>query len=137
LVWRLHALSLRKEPAAVSFLSWSPHAFETTHAALLVAASGAFPGAFKPVRISVSGNLPPNFPVKNPMVLSDGGIGDNLGLVLLYSAAERANSAEQATELSRQWDVNVVIASDGSELSAPQTPSNIVRVLSSAIDVLA
>jgi len=128
---------MKREPPAPSFLPWTEHALHIHHTALLVAASGAFPGAFKPVRINISGKLPPNSAVRNPMILSDGGIGDNLGLVLLYSAKQLADSGDTARVPSKRWNVNVVIASDASALTAPHIPSNTLRVLSAAIDVVA
>ena len=135
-VWRFGSLSMKKTPSAASFITWSERARHSSHAAMLVAASGAFPGAFKPVKVPISGKLQPNTPLTNPMVLSDGGITDNLGLVLLYTAADLAKSADAPNAPSKQWVVNTVIASDGSALSAPQTPSNTVRVLSAAIDAV-
>lgn len=50
----------------------------------LVAASGAFPGAFTPVRIDATEALP------HGILLVDGGVGDNLGLTLASAASELA-----------------------------------------------
>lgn len=113
----------------------------------LVAASGAFPGAFKPYRIL------PSIASKHGLLLVDGGLGDNLGLTLASGAAELAQYSELARrkqlkgvmdsneeEYGRwplgNWRVGLVISSDGSELAPGTTPKSGIAEISRAIDVI-
>lgn len=113
--------------------------------ALLVAASGAFPGAFKPLRVALPRPTRDSASADSArLVLGDGGMADNLGLVLLYEARRYvATHPEQVRRLSpsaqqavRKWNVNMVIASDGSALSAPRIPRSGLQEVGNAIDVV-
>jgi predicted acylesterase/phospholipase RssA len=63
----------------------------TLSLARLVAASGAFPGAFRPVRASLAGAT---------RVLSDGGLADNSGILALSDMTYLARVANRASRLS-------------------------------------
>jgi predicted acylesterase/phospholipase RssA len=79
-----------------------------TRVSRLVAASGAFPGAFASIPLdlmdasAIGRNV---YPVK----LVDGGVGDNSGLELLLDAATGASSFPD-------WKIDMIIASDGSAI---------------------
>jgi hypothetical protein len=76
----------------------------------IVAASGAFPGAFEPLRLNASGQS---------FHLADGGLIDNSGVVMLQVAADLAQRHPKDLALAR-CQVDVVVASDGSALSEDQ-----------------
>lgn len=105
---------------------------------LLVAGSGAFPGAFKPLPLL----LPPGASGASPedtVLVADGGIVDNSGVVLAYAANRRARSATDAESerAMRPWRTDLVIASDGSALDAGAgVPRTLPAELSRALDVL-
>jgi predicted acylesterase/phospholipase RssA len=111
--WAKHAVALREEPLA-----------------RIVAASGAFPGAFNAVRMYVkeaTGN-------QLALALSDGGVTDNLGVGLLlerhFDALHTATGA---------WQVDLVIVSDGSQPLGEARRSGAVAVideLARAIDIV-
>jgi predicted acylesterase/phospholipase RssA len=112
--------------------------------AMLVAASGAFPGAFKPLRVSVV-NASGSRTDTVRMVLADGGMADNLGLVLLYTArhlvrnrtvTQAMHISDEAVQAVNRWDVNFVIASDGSALSAPVIPASGIEEMGSSINLV-
>jgi predicted acylesterase/phospholipase RssA len=113
--------------------------------ATLVAASGAFPGAFKPLRVQVVRPPEGGFDLDtSKLVLADGGMADNLGLVMMYAAGHwvRRNDSTIARadpevgQAIRKWDVNVIIASDGSAISLPRVPTSGLQEIGSAIDVV-
>jgi predicted acylesterase/phospholipase RssA len=106
--------------------------------ALLVAGSGAFPGAFKPLPLL----LPPRDDGPAPsdtMLVADGGIVDNSGVVLAYAANRRARTAPDPVvrNLLAPWRTSLVVASDGSALDVGAgVPATLPGELSRAIDVL-
>jgi predicted acylesterase/phospholipase RssA len=119
----------------------------TARLATLVAASGAFPGALKPLHVQMLRRLPlqPQVMDTSEMVLADGGMADNLGLVLLYTARHLARGyggvtvlgvPPRFTEAVRKWNVDVVMASDGSAISVPRVPRSGFAEVSSAIDLV-
>jgi predicted acylesterase/phospholipase RssA len=109
----------------------------------MVAASGAFPGAFTPVRIEATVAVP------NGLLLVDGGVGDNLGLTLASSAAELATIRqlvaanqlpglphEYATRPLDRWRSKLIIVSDGSEISPHSDPNSGLSQIGRAIDTI-
>jgi len=106
----------------------------------LVAASGAFPGALKAYSPGADEDKP-NRKSDTPL-LSDGGILDNYGIILLYAAKKlaseiRPNAAgvEKANPLEA-WDVDLVIVSDGSAIAEDKQPRYSVGELMRAVDVM-
>jgi predicted acylesterase/phospholipase RssA len=138
-------------------LSPPPWFDEDSHAGLpgnrrlaeLVAASGAFPAALNPLRVEKRYVISNERTDVKTYVLSDGGVGDNLGSVLVYAAnnaaqfmvKSRANGgrgggAEMAAVNWKldNWLVDLVIVSDGSAISSSSPPSSVVSEIGSAID---
>ena len=103
----------------------------------LVAASGAFPGAFRGYRIEAPYTLEGYAPGKFVHLLTDGGVADNSGIVLLDAAQELALESQrcaasapfcseqnppQAWNLSR-WKIDLILASDASAYAGGALPS--------------
>jgi predicted acylesterase/phospholipase RssA len=115
----------------------------------LVAASGAFPAALNPLRVEKKyGESAGRADVKT-YVLSDGGVGDNLGSVLAYDANNMAQFAAKAranggkgggAEMAAvnwqldNWLVDLLIVSDGSAISPNAAPSSALSEVGSALD---
>jgi predicted acylesterase/phospholipase RssA len=102
----------------------------------LVAASGAFPGAFPPLLVEHQFHHTfEHSPARDDTVrllLADGGIGDNLGLSLLRAAARLASDTNDL----RRWKVDLVIASDASAYSSTRIPTSALQSVGRAIDVV-
>jgi predicted acylesterase/phospholipase RssA len=113
----------------------------------IVAASGAFPGAFTPVRLGATAAIPQG------VLLVDGGVGDNLGLTLASGAAElggikRLAEANQLPEVNDQyrqelagqplshWQSKLIIVSDGSEIAPASDPETGLSQIGRAIDTI-
>ncbi|HEX9459688.1 MAG TPA: patatin-like phospholipase family protein [Thermoanaerobaculia bacterium] len=147
-------------PAAVGMGKTVPPAFtmsadcglpadETTSS--LVAASGAFPGAFRPKRVVTSIETSVISHTTLQYLLADGGVGDNLGLVLLDDAHQLAHASrlERQKQISpaivpnamaqwpiAAWETDLVIASDASAISPRSTPRTSLAEVGRAIDVI-
>lgn len=90
-----------------------------------VAISGAFPGAFPPKRVGARFTRDPVDLADSPdvvdlrLVLSDGGVRDNLGLNLLEAAHDHATGAARTSsswpgfQTGSQWAQDLIIVSDG------------------------
>jgi predicted acylesterase/phospholipase RssA len=132
---------------------------ESSHAGLpgdrrlaeLVAASGAFPAALNPLRVEKEYVISPERTDTRTYVLSDGGVGDNLGSVLAYAANHLAQFAARAraqggrgggAEMAAaewqldNWLVDLMIVSDGSAIAANSPPGSAVEEIGSAIDTM-
>jgi predicted acylesterase/phospholipase RssA len=145
-------------PANAGLGSSPPPTFdESSHAGLpgdhrlaeLVAASGAFPAALNPLRVEIKyGNSTERTDTRT-YVLSDGGVGDNLGSVLAYAANDLAQFAVKAragggrgggAEMGAvnwqldNWIVDLIIVSDGSAISPKSAPHSTLAEIGSAID---
>jgi len=104
----------------------------------IVAASGAFPGAFEPVRLEVTERAGGEL-VRRTMTLADGGIGDNLGLVLALGARYLARNAVDADARSRlaSWNVGTFVASDASAIQEDgAAPQSVVGALVRSLDLV-
>lgn len=117
----------------------------TAKLATLVAASGAFPGALKPLHVRMLRQYSTKQLDTTEMVLADGGMADNLGLVLLYTARHLAKGygsvqifgvSPSFTRSVQKWNVDVVMASDGSAISVPRVPRTGFAEVSNAIDLV-
>lgn len=118
--------------------------------ATLVSASGAFPGAFNPVRRILKWEDEPGG-TGDYIFLADGGLGDNLGLTLAVAANHLAQVAKLVLSgrkgyggidlsipdwrLSR-WDVDLILVSDGSALGPGNIPTSGLAEIGSAIDTM-
>lgn len=114
----------------------------------LVAASGAFPAALNPLHVEKKYGESPELGIKT-YVLSDGGVGDNLGSVLAFDANNMAQFAVKAranggkgggAEMAAvnwkldNWLVDLLIVSDGSAIGSNATPSSALSEIGSALD---
>jgi predicted acylesterase/phospholipase RssA len=116
----------------------------------LVAASGAFPGALAAVRLSAPYTVLDKPAVRFNYVLSDGGVADNSGLVLLDAAELLASEAQEVADgrwpESRQnpqskwnisrWNIDFILASDGSALAPEESPASGLEEFVRAMDVM-
>jgi len=102
----------------------------------LVAASGAFPGAFPPLLVERQRRRDvESTPTRDDslrLLLADGGVGDNLGLSLLRAAASLASGTNDL----RRWKVDLVIASDASAYPGTRLPTSALQRVGRAIDVV-
>ena len=116
--------------------------------ALRVAVSGAFPGAFPSYetvahlrRPGTTKDLQDFFNM--PMTLADGGIRDNLGLNLLeladYASRQRTSRPITKTWMGdtpgAEWQLDVIIASDGGQAFQSAAPRNTLESIARAIDL--
>lgn len=114
----------------------------------IVAISGAFPGAFPPKRVTARLTLNPvdiatsSNTVDLDLILTDGGVRDNLGLNLLEAVHDHArgesstSSTWQGFRPGRQWAQDLILVSDGG--AAMQIASHVSGSLAEvmrAIDV--
>jgi predicted acylesterase/phospholipase RssA len=111
----------------------------------LVAASGAFPAAFVPLTVGSDSNV---------RVLADGGIADNLGFVLPQCLNQIAkghgitvpvdddedDEDDEGPEYEppnlSNWEVDLLIVSDGSTVGKGSVPRSEIAVIGSAIDTM-
>lgn len=113
-----------------------------------VAVSGAFPGAFpaKPISLKISRQGQPLSKgvdvLAMDLVLSDGGIRDNLGLNLLEAAdahqrgENRAAVDRPALKPGPQWAQDIIIVSDGgAAMSVDPEAVGLIDEVSRAIDI--
>jgi predicted acylesterase/phospholipase RssA len=115
----------------------------------LVAASGAFPAAINPLRVEKRYAVSDDPADVKTYVLSDGGVGDNLGSVLAYAANNAAQFAAKSragggkgggAEMAAvnwqldNWLFDLLIVSDGSAISSNAPPSSALSEIGSAID---
>jgi predicted acylesterase/phospholipase RssA len=117
--------------------------------ALLTAASGAFPLALPAYGFDAPYTLPGEQPASFRYLLSDGGVSDNTGLVLLDAAqlvARKEKDYAASPYPSRhnppsQWgmarfDVDFMLASDGSALAPEEAPSGPFSEFERAMNVM-
>lgn len=129
--------------------------------AKIVAASGAFPGAMRPVAVFVPSEPGDSTTTGGWYILADGGIADNTGLASVrdamnlardYNVYQRCASAylpdstivdarcgERPWGLSpalNPWLVDVVVMSDGSAMSKAVTPTTTLAELGRTADVM-
>ena len=103
-----------------------PNVDPTTRVADLVAASGAFPGAFNAVRL----RLPEaNGETERRFLLADGGIIDNWGVGLLLERYRRAPAEDP-------WRVDVLIVSAGGRIFEDDEDIPTPNQLRRAIDII-
>jgi predicted acylesterase/phospholipase RssA len=113
----------------------------TEKTAMLVAASGAFPGALKPYSPHAEAHGATNRPGKTGALFADGGIVDNHGIVLLY-AAQRivarhvATGQEANAHALARWNADFVLVSDGSAIAAGKRLRSDLDEISHTIDVV-
>lgn len=102
-----------------------PSVDPTTRVAELVAASGAFPGAFSAVEMTLpaTGNEPPR-----PVLLADGGIVDNWGVGLLLDRAQ--------ADGEHPWRIDVLLVSAGGRLFDEDEEVPAPEELRRAIDIV-
>jgi predicted acylesterase/phospholipase RssA len=129
--------------------------------AKIVAASGAFPGAMRPVAVFVPSEPGDSTTTGGWYILADGGIADNTGLASVrdamslardYNVYQRCASAylpdstivdarcgERPWGLSpalNPWLVDIVVMSDGSAMSKAVTPTTTLAELGRTADVM-
>jgi predicted acylesterase/phospholipase RssA len=114
---------------------------------VFVAASGAFPGALPAYRLWAPYTLS-DPPGGFAYLLADGGLADNTGLVLLdaaqlvareeaeFAAHPRQTQNPPSTWNMSRWDVDVILASDGSALSPEEIPFGAFDEFVRAMDVM-
>jgi predicted acylesterase/phospholipase RssA len=122
----------------------------------LVAASGAFPLAFPPypllyerthsqaeIDLFSHGSSPlPEKEIFALALFADGGLADNLGLAMFREAARRARRSAQekgegqASRPQEGFDVDLILASDGSALPDRGSPRSALGEAGRAIDVV-
>jgi predicted acylesterase/phospholipase RssA len=116
----------------------------------LVAASGAFPGALPAYRLSAPYTPAGSGSDRILYLLADGGLSDNSGIVLLDAAQLLSEQAKDYTanpfppqntnpptswNISR-WDVDLILASDGSALTPNSVPGGAFDEFVRAMDVM-
>ena len=92
---------------------------EKLQVAKLVAASGAFPGAFQAATFSDSGGL-------GEIQIADGGLTDNFGFALLASAHK----------IGPSWEFDLILVSDGSQSLKRGVKKRGISQLMRAMDVV-
>jgi predicted acylesterase/phospholipase RssA len=136
-------------PDPPTFLSYGEESgYWPLSLAKLVAASGAFPGALRGLPISDLDLEKPESSRTTHRLLVDGGLGDNLGLVLLKDAhqlsqfrallderdtSRLANSARSWTIAN--WQSSLFIASDASAIPAIPEHMNFVLEATRSVDI--
>jgi predicted acylesterase/phospholipase RssA len=119
----LYAGGQRMEAAS----NFGPPGARTQKLSQLVAASGAFPLAFPPVRFTGSGPL-------SSFLMADGGVTDNSGMTLLLEADRRA-SLKDPREGDKDWSLDLAISADGGAMfTQDQTVSE--EAFTRAIDII-
>lgn len=130
---------------AYETFDWNQHHPEATgieelDLATRVAISGAFPGAFPRRRIEIetrrqaTGSYESQAKtIRRMFVLSDGGISDNTGLVLLRAA--QSQSRQSPTSLT-DWNVDFIVVSDASAIFGLGGDPGALASLQRAVDVL-
>jgi NTE family protein len=81
----------------------------------LVAASGAFPLAFSPVRLISK--------AYDGLLLADGGVTDNSGMTLLLDADWRASPRHESAG-DKTWALDLAISADGGAMFKQQRPND-------------
>lgn len=104
-------------------VGWSQHhadiaSLEGLDLSTLVSISGAFPGAFPGRRIEIEtrqvmSNYGSTETIRRTLILGDGGISDNTGLLLLRAAQEQSN---RPSATLAGWKVDFIVVSDGGAL---------------------
>jgi predicted acylesterase/phospholipase RssA len=111
----------------------------------LVAASGAFPGAFRALPVDkttsefsrdISSRYPWLAASKTVGLLADGGLFDNNGVRLFVEARRRARSRTNAAEKWSAFDVGTLVVSDASALREHELPKTALQQIGRAIDVM-
>lgn len=113
----------------------------------VVAASGAFPGAFNAYDRMLSGRIPCGADYKTRLLLADGGITDNLGLRLMREAVTLrpdlpvTNDGASAEEVetprtSSAFDNDIIVVSDGSAAFVETPDIQGLDQVGRAIDVI-
>jgi predicted acylesterase/phospholipase RssA len=126
--------------------AWSQHhpeatGLESLDLATRVSISGAFPGAFPPARVEVGVRRQAmNFPepaameVRRSLVLADGGIADNSGLLLLRSAQRHSQRPPASLP---GWPLDFIVVSDGGAVFGLGGDPGALGRLQRAVDVIA
>jgi len=132
-----------------SFLSYGDESgYWPASLAKLVAASGAFPGALRGLPVSDLDLEKPEFLRPTRRLLVDGGLGDNLGLVLLKDAhqlsefratLDKKDTSSLATA-ARSWTMadwrsSLFIASDASAIPTVPEHMNFVLETTRSVDI--
>jgi hypothetical protein len=106
----------------VSLISARPHFVEGSdeliadmEVSTFVAASGAFPGAFPAVEFEAGNGT--------NLLLADGGIVDNTGIGVMLDANYLARTDPNA----KDWELDVILASDGGQLFRPDDKPGLLR----------
>lgn len=123
---------------------WSQHHAGVTglkrlDLATQVAISGAFPGAFPRQRVEIethrqAKNLPGADLIHRTLLLGDGGISDNTGLLLLRAAQEQANHPCAPSLVG--WRTDFMIVSDAGAVFGLGGDPGTLASLQRAVDVL-
>jgi NTE family protein len=103
-----------------------------------VAISGAFPGAFPPYPVEITtrrqaSNPPEPATIRRSLVLGDGGILDNTGLLLLRTAQQQS---KRPPAFLSGWNVEVIVVSDAGALFGLGGDPGILASLQRSVDVL-
>lgn len=129
---------------ALEAMDWSQHhadvaGLEQLDLADRVAISGAFPGAFPPRQVQIETRRqamniyePEAERIRRTVVLADGGISDNTGLVLLRAAQERATLPPSSLP---GWNVEFIVVSDAGAIFGLGGEPGMLSSLQRAIDV--
>jgi len=105
--------------------TFTANRFRDEDASLLVAASGAFPGAFGALRM-------------HEYVLSDGGLSDNLGGCALEARQKFVNERDQgeARTVRDRWRTDVLIVSDAGTELGKEIDISAIGELPRAMDIV-
>lgn len=124
---------------------WSQHHADVTgieklDLATRVSISGAFPGAFPRRRVEIETRRqamnfyePTAMKIRRTLVLGDGGISDNTGLLLMRAAQEQSNRPSASLT---GWNVDFVIVSDAGAVFGLGGDPGALASLQRAVDVL-
>lgn len=124
---------------------WSQHhpdvaGLDGLDLATQVAISGAFPGAFPPYPVEITTRRQASNPpapeaatIRRSLVLGDGGILDNTGLLLLRTAQQQSKRPPAALS---GWNVNVIVVSDAGALFGLGGDPGTLASLQRSVDVL-
>jgi predicted acylesterase/phospholipase RssA len=126
----------------VEYLDATTNALPVQPISKLVAASGAFPAALSAIGIGGKTNATDREKAAPTYLLADGGLIDNFGIRLAYSAIryakEQSSSRRSASSNPNltQWDVDVLVVSDGSAYVPNARPRGSVEELQHGIELM-
>jgi predicted acylesterase/phospholipase RssA len=110
----------------------------------MVAASGAFPGAFEPIsrKTSNSSKRPGRPDTKFEYRLIDGGITDNTGLMVMLASDARStyeyvgDDLDAVRSMKETWNMDIILSSDAGSVLGSKAESEVGSDILRALDII-